>query len=101
MFNRSRLTKYPSETAVASGAVLRALNKENGPARTTLSSYGFLRIEPYEPEVLHAHRNGVRPYHDPLDGKKYVKNTVDWLVKKVCIVGSRTFPDRALTQNSG
>jgi len=47
-----------------------------------LSSYGFLRTEPYEPEVVLAHREIKRPWHDPLDGKKYVKNTIDWLVKK-------------------
>ncbi|MCJ1246533.1 hypothetical protein MMC30_003741 [Trapelia coarctata] len=70
------------ETAVASGAILRALNKENGPARVMLSSYGFLRTEPYEPEVVPAHREIKRPWHDPLDGRKYVKNTIDWLVKK-------------------
>lgn len=29
-----------------------------------------------------AHREIKRPWHDPLDGKKYVKYTIDWLVKK-------------------
>ncbi|RAL67075.1 hypothetical protein DID88_007855 [Monilinia fructigena] len=36
-------------TAVASGAVLRALDKKNGPERISQSSYGFLRHEPWEP----------------------------------------------------
>jgi hypothetical protein len=64
------------------GAVLRALEKEDGPARITQSSYGFLRTEPHEPEVLAAHKE-VRPTIDKLDGKDYVRNTIDWLVKKV------------------
>lgn len=41
-------------TAVASGAVLRALNKQQGPSRQAYSSFGFLRIEPYPPfKVYH------------------------------------------------
>lgn len=64
------------------GAVLRALEKEEGPARITQSSYGFLRTEPHEPTVFQAHQE-VRPTVDKLDGKKYVRNTIDWLVKKV------------------
>ena len=68
---------------MAVGAVLRALNKSNGPARVSLSSYGFLRTEPHEPDCIEAHREVKKPTYDPLDGKHYVKNTIDWLVKKV------------------
>jgi hypothetical protein len=64
------------------GAVLRALEKEDGPARITQSSYGFLRTEPHDPENCQAHKE-VRPTIDKLDGGKYVRNTIDWLVKKV------------------
>ncbi len=64
------------------GAVLRALDKEDGPSRVALSSYGFLRTEPHEPDVFPAH-NEVRPTIDKLDGKRYVVHTIDWLVKKV------------------
>ncbi|OCL14979.1 hypothetical protein AOQ84DRAFT_307992 [Glonium stellatum] len=68
-------------TAVASGAILRALNKEDGPARFIRSSYGFLRTEPYEPEVTPAHV-GVKPSYDHLDGNQYIRDTIDWVVKK-------------------
>jgi hypothetical protein len=70
---------------VSLGAVLRALEKEEGPARITQSSYGFLRTEPHEPEVFQAHKE-VRPTIDKLDGKRYIRNTIDWLVKKVAAI---------------
>lgn len=70
------------------GAVLRALNKEDGPSRITRSSFGFLRTEPHEPNVFPAHKAPVRPTLDKLDGKKYVRNTIDWLVKKVSLTWS-------------
>ncbi|TGO50521.1 hypothetical protein BOTNAR_0390g00090 [Botryotinia narcissicola] len=49
---------YPV-TAVSCGAVLAALNKNNGPARRAQSSYGIFRKELYQPTVLglEAHRN--------------------------------------------
>jgi len=68
---------------VAVGAVLRALRKEDGPARIIQSSYGFLRTEPYEPEAIEAHKD-VHPWFDPLDGMKYIKNTILWFIRKVC-----------------
>ena len=68
-----------SETAVAHGAVLRALDKDDGPARITNSSYGFLRSEPFGEWPEHT---GVRAHTDKLDGFRYVDNTIDWLVKK-------------------
>jgi hypothetical protein len=71
-----------SGTAVAHGAVLRALRKEDGPARIVQSSYGFLRTEPHEPEVWEAHKN-IRAWYDKVDGQMYVKDTIDWLIKKV------------------
>lgn len=76
------ISRAPSSaTAVASGAVLRALNKENGPRRFARSSYGLLRSEPYGdyPEQ----QKGVRPYYDPDDGLPYVWQTIKWVVKRV------------------
>jgi hypothetical protein len=69
-----------SETAVSLGAVLRTLEKGDGPERISKSSYGFLRTEPHEPEICRAHTE-QRPTTDKLDGKKYIRNTIDWLVK--------------------
>ncbi|TVY93244.1 hypothetical protein LAWI1_G001604 [Lachnellula willkommii] len=68
------------ESAVAVGAVLRALDKENGPQRITKSSYGFLRTEPYEPHTWEAHAE-TKPTIDQNDGEKYVK-TIYWLICK-------------------
>ena len=81
------LIRSPRGTAVAHGAVLRALRKEDGPARIVQSSYGFLRTEPHEPEEWEAHKN-VRAWYDKVDGQMYVKNTIDWLIKKVSHVPS-------------
>ncbi|OBT51183.1 hypothetical protein VE04_08148 [Pseudogymnoascus sp. 24MN13] len=70
-----------AETAVSSGAVLRALNKKDGPERISRSSYGFLCTEEHEPDVFPAHR-GIRPFSEPLDGRKYLKYTIFWLIHK-------------------
>jgi hypothetical protein len=82
-------SRYPglliffSSTAVARGAILRASNKELGPVRKSSCSYGFLRSEPYEPKEWPAHQV-TKPRTDPVDGEKYVHNTIDWLFQKVC-----------------
>ncbi|KAK7998891.1 hypothetical protein PG991_014566 [Apiospora marii] len=65
-------------TAVASGAVLRAFNKEQGPKRLARSSYGILRTEPFGECEEH---EGLRPYYNPYDGQPYIKDTVDWILK--------------------
>ncbi|KAH0556621.1 hypothetical protein GP486_005547, partial [Trichoglossum hirsutum] len=68
-------------TAVAHGAVFRALDKEGGPRREILSSYGFLRREEYDPKGCPAHV-GVNPVYQRLDGKRYINNCIHWLIKK-------------------
>jgi hypothetical protein len=77
------MIQYGSETAVASGAVLRALNRADGPTRVIQSSYGFLRNEPWAPDRIDAHRHSNPQRADPNDGDRYVKNTIYWVVKKV------------------
>ena len=72
-------------TAVARGAVLRALRKEEGPARVLQASYGFIRTEQYETQAEHV---GQDPMTDKVDGKKYIDNTIDWVIKKVSITKS-------------
>ncbi|KAK8073199.1 hypothetical protein PG994_004098 [Apiospora phragmitis] len=67
-------------TAVASGAVLRAFNKESGPKRLARSSYGILRTEPFGECEEH---DGLHPYYNPYDGQPYIKDTVDWILKLV------------------
>ncbi|KAG2019349.1 hypothetical protein GB937_005263 [Aspergillus fischeri] len=70
------------DTAVASGAVLRALNRELGPVRIIQSSYGYLRTEPWDPDAIEAHRSSRPKQADPNDGDLYVKNTICWVLKK-------------------
>ncbi|TGO62414.1 hypothetical protein BOTNAR_0114g00130 [Botryotinia narcissicola] len=67
-------------TAVASGAVLRALDKKNGPERISQSSYGFLRHEPWQPRLYPGHER-ARPDESELDGEKYVA-TIDYFMVK-------------------
>ena len=69
--------------AVASGAVLRALNKRGGPERIMRSSYGILCREVYD-EDFPGHKEATNVELD-IDGEEYVKNSMVWLIKKVCI----------------
>jgi len=70
--------------AIAHGAVLRAMNKSKGPARKILSSYGFLQTLPKDIESYPTLKR-VKATRDPVDGFDYVKNTINWLIKKVHI----------------
>lgn len=74
---------YKSD-AVLKGAVLRALNKSDGPDRVLYSSFGFLRSEPYGQYEEH---NCQERERDKADGLDYVINTIDWVLNKV----SQTF----------
>ena len=81
-----------STSAVARGAVLRSLNKDNGPTRQSLASFGFLRTEQYDPngplpEYIEAK---VVPRVDPIDGWQNVKDTIYWVIQAVSL--STDFP---------
>ncbi|KAI2609234.1 hypothetical protein GGR54DRAFT_643547 [Hypoxylon sp. NC1633] len=65
-------------TAVASGAVLRALNKNNGPERYVKSSYGIRRDETAGSYREHGK---AKTFRDPVDGLTYVR-TIDWKLKR-------------------
>ena len=69
-------------SAVAQGAVLRALRKEHGPARFAISSYGFLCTEEHRPDLYPQHEK-VRPTFDKIDGYEWVRNTISWVIQKV------------------
>lgn len=69
------------ESAVARGAVLRALRKENGPQRYIRSSYGVLRSIPYDHSNL-KHRR-FRVERSATDGELYVTHTIHWILEKV------------------
>lgn len=48
--------------------------------RCCRASYGMVCMEVYD-RVKHA---GLETWTDPLDRKRYVKEQIDWFVKKVC-----------------
>ena len=79
--------RFPT-SAVARGAALRSLNKDDGPTRHSRASFGFLRTEQYNagnplPEYLEA---GVKPSIDPIDGWENVDDTIYWVIQAVSIV---------------
>lgn len=62
--------------------MIRAWNKEKGPDRITQSSYGFAVTLEHNPKAYPAHKN-VKRFHDRIDDRYYVRNTIEWLVRKV------------------
>ncbi|KAK5463042.1 hypothetical protein LTS15_002754 [Exophiala xenobiotica] len=66
------------ESAVARGAVLRALNKRDGPARISRVSFGVLCTDLFD-DTNPAH-HGLRGRRDPSDGEQYITNTIHWLI---------------------
>ena len=69
-------------SAVARGAVLRALNKEDGPRRVCRSSFGFLRQEEYDAFPEHKEA-GVKPKKDSVDRCPQVNDTIYWVLEAV------------------
>lgn len=77
-----------SAVAVSRGAILRALNKEDGPARFLLMSFGILRHEPYDKSFeghVWARQNNVDS-KSKLDGISYVDHCIEWLIVNVHIL---------------
>ncbi|KAH6633440.1 hypothetical protein C7974DRAFT_171421 [Boeremia exigua] len=73
-----------SATGVATGAILRAINKANGPSRIPCQSIGVLRRIPcdddnedYAADVLRQPRKWSTE-----EAKEYVMDTIFWVVKK-------------------
>lgn len=69
-------------SAVARGAVLRALNKQNGPTRHSRSSFGFLRHEQHMLFPEHEEAR-VKPKKDGRDHYPQVRNTIYWVIQAV------------------
>ncbi|KAL9071920.1 MAG: hypothetical protein Q9157_005286 [Trypethelium eluteriae] len=88
-----------SKSTVARGAVLRSLNKANGPSRISRVSYGFLRAEPYNewPEHVEA---GLVPSVDKVDGFKYVKDTILWVIQKNDKLDTRFVSDPIISSHT-
>ncbi|KAF2160207.1 hypothetical protein M409DRAFT_29292 [Zasmidium cellare ATCC 36951] len=69
-----------SSSAVARGALLRALDKRNGPSRISRSSFGFLRHERYGDADEHKEAGAAKEM-DPVDNIEYVRNTIHWVIQ--------------------
>lgn len=79
-------------TAVSRGGVLRALNKESGPRRRLRLNLGVCLSEPYD-ESFKGHSQA--PYvKNPLNGKRYVEDCMDWVIRKVSLELSRLLSSR-------
>jgi hypothetical protein len=89
--------------AVASGAVLRALNKDHGPGRVMTSSFGIVQKVPYEPDERQEHKHlpltSIKP--DKYDGEWYVEGSVVWIFQKVCHLPPRLKSQKRLTPPQG
>ncbi|EEU36518.1 uncharacterized protein NECHADRAFT_42425 [Fusarium vanettenii 77-13-4] len=79
--------------AVSQGAILRALDKKNGPARFARSSYGLLRSEPWGNHIEHSGQNYSV---DPVTGEHYVLNTIEWVLKKGDKIGPNWVSEKPL-----
>jgi hypothetical protein len=73
--------------AVASGGVLRALNKEFGPQRKVRTSIGLSRKIPFEPTLRDEHKGLPLRFveYDKLDDINYVGNSIKWFIKRVSL----------------
>ncbi|KAF2228583.1 hypothetical protein EV356DRAFT_423252, partial [Viridothelium virens] len=91
-------TQFPMST-VARGAVLRSLNKENGPSRISRASYGFLRAEPYKEFPEHV-KAGLVPSVDKVDGFEYVKDTILWVIQKDDKLDTRFVSDPIISSHT-
>ncbi|KAJ4342040.1 hypothetical protein N0V87_001366 [Didymella glomerata] len=75
-----------SATGVATGAILRAINKANGPSRIPCQSIGILRHIPCDqPEDYPAEVLSQPSKWSAAEQKPYVMNTIHWVVKKVSL----------------
>jgi len=86
-----RLVVAPANTGatgVATGAVMRAGNKENGPKRVPGRSIGVRRHIPPDEEAYSAEVLDQRTSLADISQQEYIKNTIWWLIKAVSITAS-------------
>jgi hypothetical protein len=76
---------------VATGAVMRALNKENGPKRIPCRSIGVLRHILYEPDRYPAEVLDQRFSFAELSEEEYIMRTLMWVIKAVSPPSRVTF----------
>ncbi|KAL2860067.1 hypothetical protein BJX68DRAFT_224268 [Aspergillus pseudodeflectus] len=80
--------EVPMENAVSRGGLLRALNKADGPRRKLRLNLGVCVTEEYNPRFW-GHR-ASQPFYHPLNGKKYVKECIEWAIRKDHVLGEGT-----------
>lgn len=83
------------DSAVARGAVLRALNKEDGPRRFTRISYGIIRSNLYDPDL--PEHQGLRGRIWAVDGQLYIEKCIHWQILVVGCPFDVAFAVRILT----
>ncbi|KAL2824575.1 hypothetical protein BJY01DRAFT_256441 [Aspergillus pseudoustus] len=76
------------DTAVSRGGVLRALNKDDGPHRKLRLNLGVCVTEQFNPK-FEGHVAGPS-FHHPLNGKEYVKECIEWAIRKDRVLGEKT-----------
>lgn len=83
---------------VSHGAVFRALNKENGPERRIMASFGLLQDEIFnKKEKGHTLLNQCT--QGKLDAQRYAAHVIHWLIKKDKRVGKRVSFKSILSQH--
>ncbi|KAM6525643.1 hypothetical protein FALCPG4_011179 [Fusarium falciforme] len=79
--------------AVSQGAILRALDKKNGPARFARSSYGLLRSEPWGDYIEHSGQNYSV---NRATGDDFILHTIYWVLKKGDKIGPNWVSEKPL-----
>jgi hypothetical protein len=72
-----------SAAGVATGAVMRAQNKEHGPKRIPQRSFGVRVHVPDEPDTYSEDVLRQLFSEAEVSGESYIKNTLKWIIKAV------------------
>ncbi|EED23536.1 adenosine deaminase [Talaromyces stipitatus ATCC 10500] len=91
--------KRDTATIVSHGAVFRALNKEAGPQRKIMASWGVLQDESYIPGRYKAHDLSEYITTGTLDSEPYATNVIQWLIKRNKKLGKQVSFKTTLSQH--
>ncbi|KAH7235111.1 hypothetical protein B0J15DRAFT_407355 [Fusarium solani] len=93
LFRLEEQERRMAVNAVSQGAILRALDKKNGPARFARSSYGLLRSEPWGDHIEHSGQNYSV---NRATGDHYILKTIYWVLKKGDKIGPNWVSEKPL-----
>ncbi|KAL6365550.1 hypothetical protein LRP88_01547 [Fusarium phalaenopsidis] len=93
LFRLEEQERRMAVNAVSQGAILRALDKKNGPARFARSSYGLLRSEPWGDHIEHSRQNYSV---NRATGEHYILKTIYWVLKKGDKIGPNWVSEKPL-----